>query len=247
MSVAALPVHVALVDETHSIDPNELAHVAGALNQQVVGEFHQIWRSLATVGVYATLPASTWAVRIRRNLDEPGALGYHSNLPNGQPVSYVMKTPDWTTTVSHEVCEMLADPNGMRMHNARLPWGMEGDFRQFGLKTQHSHVNYLLEVADPCEATSYGDVPVSDFITPAWYKANPSVGDRYSYAGGCSHPREVADGGYASFAVGEEWFQVFNEGGSMQIRDLGRFSRADFSSLREFTDHHAREFRSRQR
>jgi hypothetical protein len=36
---SALPVHVALVDETSSISADELAHVAGALNEQVLRDF----------------------------------------------------------------------------------------------------------------------------------------------------------------------------------------------------------------
>lgn len=246
MTMTALPVHVALVDDTGSIDPHQLATVAGALNEQVLRDFAPVWHVSASVGAYPKAPAGTWAIRIRDKLDEPGALGYHTDAHN-QPVSYVMVTDEWPVTCSHELLEMLADPFGNRMHGGRLPEGLEGDFREFGLKTRNSHVSYLLEACDPCEATSYdvGGVELSDFLAPGWYHALPDTHTAYSHAGGCRSPRQVADGGYVSFAVGEHWWQGFNQGGSLSVESLGTFDKAAFSSLREFTDAHAREHRSK--
>ncbi len=94
---SALPVHVALVDETGTIDPTELAKVAGALNEQVLRDFAPVWNVRASVGAYPQAPANTWAIQVRRSLDEPGALGFH-DTDNNQPVSYVMLTADWAAT-----------------------------------------------------------------------------------------------------------------------------------------------------
>jgi hypothetical protein len=244
---AALPVHVALVDETNSIDPMELARVAGALNEQVTRDFAPVWHVRASVGAYPQAPANTWVVRIRRSLVEPGALGYHTDDHN-QPVSYVLLTADWPATCSHEVLEMLADPWGNRMHGGRLPAGLEDRHAEFGLKHPTSHVRYLLEVCDPPEATSYdvGGVGLSDFVVPHWYSAAPLTHVVYSFAGGCETPREVAAGGYVSFvAPSGEWWQVFSDrNGNLTVRALGRFDRESFPSLRQFTDHKAREFRA---
>lgn len=225
-----------------------MAGLAGALSEQIQHDFAPVWHVAASVGVYPEAPAGTWAVHIQDKLDEPGALGYHTDEHN-QPVAYVEATSDTAVTVSHEVLEMLADPWGNRMHSARLPQHIDLDFRDFGLRTERSYVHYLLEVCDPCEATSYvvGGYPLSDFLLPHWYRSNPTPAPSYSCAGGCELPRGVAPGGYVSFAVGDEWYQVFNERGSLQVQNLGKFSRADHASLREFTDHHAREFRSRAR
>jgi hypothetical protein len=67
----------------------------------------------------------------------------------------------------------------------------------------------------------------------------------YSHAGGVTQPRQVAEGGYVSFARHDgEWFQVFNSHGRLVLRDIGRFDRQKFGSIREFTDHHARQARS---
>lgn len=241
MSTTALPVHIALVDETGMIDEMELARAAGALNEQVVHHFGPIWHVRATVGAYPKAPPSTWSVRIQRDIPGSGALGYHTDELN-QPKAYVQLARDWTITVSHEILEMLADPWGNRPHGGRLPSGVEERFKEFGLKSALSHVSYLLEVADPPERYTYdiGGIEVSDFILPAWYRSTEKVATAYSFAGGCKRPREVAAGGYVSFHVDGDWWQVFNDGRRLTTGHLGRFDRQTFGSLRAFSDHHAR-------
>lgn len=251
MTSKAIPVHVALVDKTGTIEQAMLAEVAGALNEQIQADFAPVWHVAATVGAYPSAPAGTWAVLIERKLDQPGALGYHTDEHN-QPVAYVELTADWPVTVSHETLEMLADPFGSRMHRARLPEGIgaDGEFKRFGLAQEHSYVHYLLEVCDPPEAKSYevGGVPVSSFLLPPWYRSTPvAQANAYDHAGACSAPRQVADGGYVSFGnlSSGEWFQVFNEGGTLQVQDIGRFDKASYGSLREWTDEKSRERRAR--
>jgi hypothetical protein len=251
--MTAIPIHVALVDETESISQFDLQRAAGALSAQVAGDFGPVWHVHATVGAYVAAPANTWAILIRSQLDEPGALGYHTDEHN-QPVSYVELTDDWSTTVSHELLEMLADPWGNRMHGARLPegdgWKLEDRFTEFGLHHPSSHVQYLLEVCDPCERTSYsiGPMAVSDFLYPDWYRTNPPVHQHYSFRG-MPAPRYVAEGGYASFMnpITQEWYQVFVEHGVPEVVALGKFDRArrtEHRSLRAFTDSMARVWRN---
>lgn len=246
---SAIPVHVALVDDTNSIAAADMAAMSAALNEQIQADFVPIWHVRATVGVFpndASIPHGQWAIHIQKQLDQPGALGYHTNETN-QPVSFVEQTDTTSVTVSHELLEMLADPWGSRMHPALLPEGTEGQFQQFGLSYERQRVWYLLEVADPCEQTSYevGGVAVSDFLLPAWYRSSPMGQDMYSRVNGCTAPRQVADGGYVSFAnQSGEWFQVFNQGGTLQTNDLGNFDKASHGSLREWVDQAAREHRA---
>jgi hypothetical protein len=247
MSTAAIPVHVALVDDTGEVGASDLATLAGALNEQIQHDFAPVWKVAATVGAYPTAPAGTWAVHVQKKLDQPGALGYHTDT-NNQPISYVEYTADYPVTVSHETLEMLADPYGNRPHTAELPQGLSSQFSRFGLSSAGDRVSYLLEVCDPCEATSYpvGGIRLSDFLLPGWYRTAPGQHVAYSHAGGCTLPRQVADGGYVSFAnpSTDEWFQVFNEGGQLSVQDLGKFDKARHGSLREWTDEHARQHRA---
>lgn len=248
MSTHAIPVHVALIDDTGEISAEDMANMAAALNEQIQADFAPIWVVRATVGVFPkdTVAKGHWSIHIQQQLDQPGALGYHTDETN-QPVSYVELTETVSVTVSHELLEMLADPWGSRMHLARLPAGVEEQYEQFGVRGSRSTVWYLLEVADPCEETSYpvGGVEMSDFLLPAWYRSSPLAQDAYSHVNGCTAPRQVADGGYVSFAnPSGEWFQVFNQGGSLQAQDLGHFDKTAFGSLREWVDQQARIYRS---
>lgn len=238
MTLTALPAQIALVDETGRLSLDTLARIAGAINEQIQRDFTPIWHARASVVAMQNPPSGMWAVRIQKQLSEPGALGYHTDDHN-QPVAYVELTSDVSGTASHEILEMLADPWGNRLHGGRLPRGFEHRYADLGLKHETSHVSYLLEVCDPPEATNYdiGGVLVSDFIYPSWYHADR--GAQFSYSGACSHSRQVATGGYVSFCIGDHWYQVTNWNG-LAFADLGTFSKADFASLREFTDYHAR-------
>lgn len=247
-----LPVHVALVDESETVDMAELTEVAGALNEQLQSDFLPVWRlTPATVGAYPKAPFGTWAIRLRKNIGEPGALGYHADAMM-TPYSLVdVDAGNWTVTASHELLEMLADPWGNRRHRARLVDEIEDDWEEIGLPRRSSYVQYLLEVCDPPEATSYmvGGIAMSDFVLHSWYRTNPDVRPAYSFAGGCLMPRQVAPGGYVSFVVPETevWWQVFaDREGNLELVNIGRFNSAKYWSLREFTDHHARAFRAKQ-
>lgn len=246
-----IPVHIGLVDQTGQIDPHDLARVAGALNEQVQRDIGPVWNIRASVGVYSPSQVDSyfWQVRIVSDLNSPGALGYHTNLRSGQPVSLVQYRSDWPAIASHEIAEMLADPYGRRTHQARLPYRAEHMFERFGLKHNTSRVSYLVELSDPCEATSYevGGVLLSDFLHPAWYRTDVNGVMAFSHAGGCTHQRQVAPGGYVSFAnpASDEWFQIFvNREGKLSIKSLGRFDQNDHQSLREWTDLMAREHRA---
>ena len=248
-----IPVHVGLVDQTGRIAQSDLARVAGALNEQVVRDLAPTWGVRATVGVYArgTVDAYLWQVRIVPDVKD--ALGYHTNLRSGQPISYVEGRSDWPGIASHEIAEMLVDPYGKRTHQARLPLGVEDHYKDFGLRHSSSRVSYLVEAADPCEATSYevGGVLLSDFLLPRWYMtATPRGVERTSFAGGCTEPREVAPGGYVSFANPEsdEWYQVFADSrGTLSVQALGRFDENDHQSLRAWTDELSRRYRDEER
>jgi hypothetical protein len=242
-----LPIHIGLVDETGEI-ADELAVLSSALNEQLQHDFAPVWHVAASTGAYraSQLPSGCWAVRVQTTLDDPNALGYHTD-ENGQPYSLVMLTNDYAVTVSHEVLEMLADPFGSRKHQARLPDGLGSHYQTFGLKHESSRVAYLVEVCDPCEARTYpvGGIELSDFVTSYWYRT-ADVG-HVSVAGGCTAPRQVAADGYCSFESppgSNDWWQVFNERGSLQVHHIGAFDRVKHGTLREFTDYYARLRRS---
>lgn len=231
----ALPIHIALVDMSNTIDPSELAAVAGALNEQLQADVAPAWNVHATVGAYPEAPVGTWRVELHETIEEPGAAGFHSD-ERGQPYAMVaLADGHWTVTTSHEVIEMAIDPRGMRLHTAAALEGWEGDT---------GRVRYLVEAADPCEEIHYnaGGFEVSDFILPHFYRSSPrGTLAGYSHTGAVQRPLEVLDGGYISFVDptnGDIW-QRFVVNGQVEDRQLqppaGRLL-----NLREFCDAEAR-------
>ena len=65
----------------------------------------------------ASPPAGTWWLTILDNSDQAGSLGYHDLTNEGLPLGRVFAGSDmvngnnWTVTASHELLEMLIDPD----------------------------------------------------------------------------------------------------------------------------------------
>lgn len=134
-----------VVDAAPDISASQVAAVAAALQKQATRDFGPLWQVDATVDAFPSLddvPIGYWPIIIRADIGNPAAAGIHLD-PNGQPMALVEATPQWPLTASHECLEMLADPTGFRM--VAGPSIMPGQGR----------VEYLVEVADPCEDPSF--------------------------------------------------------------------------------------------
>ena len=109
-------------------------------------------------------PAGTWWLVILDDSDQAGALGYHDLTPDGLPIGKIFAASDlkagdsWSVTASHELLEMLADPNI--------------NLTVFVQDADTTGTLYAYEVCDACEDDSFGykinsNVLVSDFVYPA--------------------------------------------------------------------------------
>jgi hypothetical protein len=226
-----LPAQVALVTQSNTVSPTELAQCAAALQAQVTRDFAPLWKVPAMVMAFPDpkrVPHGYWPIIVKDSLDEPDALGYHTDTHH-QPISYVQAGDGWTVTASHELLEMLADPFGSRLWVAKGPDGQ-------------GRVRYLIEVCDPPEAVSYeiGGVEVSDFCTAAFFHTVKRLGHTYSLTGSITQPRTVLKGGYLSYVdESGQWQQTtFFSGDQPQTRTLGRFEEfaRDGDTLREAVD-----------
>lgn len=236
---AAIPVHVALVDISGTIEPADLAEVAGALNEQVQSDIAPAWQVAATVGTYPEAPQGTWRIELREKIDAKNAGGFHSDK-FGQPFAQVLLgAGSWTVTASHELVEMLVDPFGSRLHGAAALSGWAGG---------SARVRYLMEPADPCERVEYevGGVPMSDFVLPSFYRSSPRGSlAAYSHTGAITEPLQILDGGYISFVdpATEAVWQRFVEDGKVVDKEL-RIPEGRILNLREFCDERARAYRA---
>jgi hypothetical protein len=177
----------------------EVTRVCRALQRQVDEHFAPVWNVTAVIAPSAKtikpLPGA-WIIRIFDRCDESGALGYHSDENNdGVPDGVVGIQDDiddgvpWSSTASHEVLEMLADPEAIRCI-------------QVGTRV------YALEVCDVPEAQSYDidGVAVSNFVFPSYWSRGKGPWDHLGkLKGPCPL---IGPGGYASYATIGNWQQM---------------------------------------
>ena len=109
---------------------------------------------------------------------------------------------------SHEIIEMLIDPNGNRTQTSQAIT-IDGD----NVVDADGTFDYLVEACDPCEADNFayeiGGVAVSDFITPDFYDPTVLPGVQYSFMGNVTRPRQLLEGGYISYIGSDgQWRQI---------------------------------------
>jgi hypothetical protein len=223
--------HVALVSLTKDVALAQLAPVSAAIQKQVSRDFGPFWNVEATIDAFATLedvPVGYWHVLLQDELPN-GAAGLHKRNDDKQPFALVGLTNNWTVFMSHEVLEMLVDPQGTLTRTGN------------SLKSGQGRVEYLIEVCDPCQSSQFAysvnSVLVSDFYTPHYFDPVKSGGVRYSYSGQIHGPREVLDGGYLSWFDPQtrHLFQLQVDGKKTAIADQGEIP-FDTESLRGFSD-----------
>ena len=183
-----------------------------------------------------------WKITVMDKIPGKGAAGFHLD-EGGQPFADVLWSSQWSLTASHECVEMLVDPFACHIVPGPSPIESQG------------RVNFLVEVADPCEDAQFGytvaagtknEVLVSDFYTPDYFSPTRSNAVRFSFGGNISAPLEVQDGGYLSWRnpadnhiwqqFGRAVFQNFKDNGP------GTLNRENTDALaRKARTAHARE------
>src|SRR5690242_3931498 len=188
-------VRMAIVDFGGTgVDASTLPPIAAALTKQA--QQHFALPPPYSYGISATIRVASsphdvqpdeWVIGLLAKADQPGALGYHDETPNGKPFVKVFPLldkkdgADLSMTISHEMCETLADPNG-----ARAAQWKDGRF-------------WAYEVCDAVEETSYliDGVKVSNFVLPPYFEPVVRLtGLKLDWMGMCKKPLEILPGGY---------------------------------------------------
>lgn len=197
----AIPV-IAITNESTVLTDDQVRSVIPALQKQVTNDFRAYWgvdASLVFLPKGEALTAGWWQIVVLDDPDQADALGYHELSSTGSPLGKIFARLDeqagalWTVTLSHELLEMLGDPDIDTCKQAA-----DGKF-------------YALEVSDAVEADNLGyqidNVFVSDFVTPRWFNDQVEC-DRYSFKQRVTKPLELAPGGYISVFANGNWGQL---------------------------------------
>ena len=194
---AQTPVQISVINASTVLQDSEIKPVVDALQQQVTTDFLPPWGVNAQLTFFAsgaTPTPGTWWLSILDDSDQAGALGYHDLTPDGLPLGKVFAGTDlkvgnsWSVTASHELLEMLADPN------INLTVLVQTN-------SQTAGTLYAYEVCDACEADNLGykigDVLVSDFVLPSWFESfRPSKSTLFDHQGKITEPLQLLPGGY---------------------------------------------------
>src|ERR1051325_662187 len=181
-----------------------------ALQIQVHRDFAPPWgidADLTFVPENKKPSVNSWWLVVLDNSDQAGALGYHDVTNAGRPIGKVFAATDkqygnqWTVTASHELLEMLGDP--------------ENTLTVFVQASNTAGRLYAYETADACEADSDGyqinGVLVSDFVYPAWFESSAQPGTQLDYRNLIKKPFDLRPGGYIGYfdiGSGSGWQQL---------------------------------------
>jgi hypothetical protein len=203
-------IKIAVINESTVVSDADVKAAVAALQKQVSGDFAPAWgidASLTFVPFGGNPSPDAWWLVILDNSDQAGALGYHDLTTDGLPLGKVFAQTDidfgsaWTVTASHELLEMLGDP--------------DINLTAFVQTSDNDGRLYAYEVCDACEADSFGyqidGILVSDFVFPAWFESfREPNSTQFDFGQKISSPFELLPGGYIGiFDVyyGSGWYQ----------------------------------------
>jgi hypothetical protein len=190
------PIKVQFVNVSTVLTDDQVRNAVSALQTQVHRDFAPAWGIDADLSFASPQehPSGAWRIVVLNNSDQAGALGYHDFTIEGLPLGKVFAktTMDygghWTVTASHELLEMLGDPDISRA--VFVP-----------SSHRYGGVIFAYENCDACEADQFGyhinDTLVSDFIFPAWFEYFRKPGStRFDFCNHINAPFELLSGGY---------------------------------------------------
>lgn len=204
---------IAITNESTKITDAQVQAWMAAAQIQVTRDFSPVWgveANLIFLEKSQPLPAGAWQLVFLDDSDQADALGYHELAANGEPLGKAFVASDiaagtsWSVTASHELLEMLADP-------------------QINRCIQCDAVIYALEVCDAVESDFDGyeinGILMSDFVTPSWfnYPGSSSPDDFQNK----SSALIIRPGGYMSVLElnsTQGWTQVFGGGSQGMLK-----------------------------
>ncbi len=209
-----------LANVSTQVAQKDFEAAAAAIAKQITEHFQPEWDKGATVKAIA-LPLKGKKAPIQKDADaviylgdtseDPttgieGALGYHDANNKKIPYGFVyldicaQYKESWTVTLSHEVLELLGDPDAVMTVAGPAPKGVTGA------------VYYDLEVCDPTQGDTYSidNVKVSNFVGKSYFKLSGGSG-KTNYLKLPLAAFGVRPGGYFQYEQGGKGHQVFGK------------------------------------
>jgi hypothetical protein len=222
--IVAPTIKISVINESTVLADSDVEAVVAALQKQVNDDFGPVWGSDAELTIVASgtpPPTGSWWLVLLDDSDQANALGYHDLTTEGLPIGKVFATSDlkagtsWTVTASHELLEMLGDPNV--------------NLTVFVQNSNTVGVLYAYEVCDACEDDSFAyqidNILVSDFVYPAWFESFRAEGStQFDRMNKILTPLQLLAGGYIGvFHVnsGGGWQQMTAEKRPANLRNRG--------------------------
>lgn len=209
---------ISVINFSSILNDQDVQEAIRSVNRQVIEDFVPLWGNGRILRLHAASydPAhpdtlaedpvrGSAVVYLVDQATLPGALGYHDLNSRAIPVGFVfiIDLNEWTTTLSHEVLEMIVDPTV----NIFVPGP---DPRE-----PDNIVFHAYETCDAVERTSYDidGVRVSNFVTPEYFTIGDETGTRNDFLGVGVTSFGVTRGSHIAFfdlAAGE-WVTVYGE------------------------------------
>ncbi len=205
-----LPIHIGLVPADGEIvdEPELLLRVAAALQMQLTRDFEPVWQTPAVLSAFTSLdqlpPACLPLIIVPAETLGTGDHAFHTT-EKGTPIGLVewAKEGAWSLAASHELLEMVCDPEGKRKVMGESLADLEPGSVEEGNDDYlpQGPVAYLLEICDPCQDEFYwlNGFRVSDFVLPRYYAPHGTQPGCYSFTGRVERPLDICNGGYITW------------------------------------------------
>lgn len=204
-----------VTNRSTQVSDADIAKAAAACNKQLAQHVAPAHGLVPVPVVFsATPPTGARVITVMDTLDDPQALGYHTEQAGdlvwgvvgtkaamAQGAKALVGPYAISSILSHEVIEMFVDP-----------WCGGWFDNGHGLLI-------ALEIGDPVENDFYmidvgagSMVAVSNFVTAEWFNSQAAKGDRFDYMGRLTKPFTMTRGGYWVQSKAGRASQKFGEG-----------------------------------
>jgi hypothetical protein len=205
---------ISIINHTSAkIKDEELQSIIRAINRQINEDYTPYWSLGATLrleGRSGKQPEKEKPEDMRGeavvylwdevNVDD--ALGYHDKNYSGIPFGFVFTElskemgENWTVTLSHEVLELIGDPEANLLVMGPHPNPAENNRNVF----------HWYEMCDAVQAQSYkiDDIEVSNFVLPLYFTGTDEFEGRNDFLGRITKGKSltsfgISPGGYVGF------------------------------------------------